>query len=302
MRARLIYNPAATTTSPRVRDAIAWRLSRRLALDLSPTARRGHASTLAAEAAAEGIELVITLGGDGTVNEVLQGLAGTASALAVLPGGSTNVWARNLGVPADAEQAADRLLALLDAGQRRRVTLGLADGRYFAFAAGFGFDAAVVREVERRGTLKRTVRQGAFLWAALRTLATRSGHRDAAITVELDGQPCAEPAAAAIVCNCRPYTYLARWPVQLCPQADLEQGLALTTLSSLSLPHLLRTARAALGSGDVGDVPGVTLHPPVERLVLSHASPLPLQLDGDDVGDVHRVELRAAHAAVELIA
>lgn len=299
MRALLLYNPTATTTRPRVRDAIAESLAACTDLDVAPTKQRDHASYLAAGAAHEGVDVVVALGGDGTVNEAIQGLARTSTALAVIPGGSTNVFARAIGLPRDALEATERLTAWLAEGRRRRVGLGTANGRYFCFNAGYGFDAATVREVERRHRLKRTVRQASFLWSGLMAFARSYDRRGTAIAVR-SGAGVVEGCKTVVCCNLRPYSYLGRWPADLCPGADLDAGLDAIGLDVLTLGRLLRVVRAAL-AGDVAAVPGTHLWHDEERLVLSSAAPLPLQLDGDDVGDATRVELRSVPDALDLV-
>ena len=158
MRALLIVNPKATTTSARSRDVIAGALRSEVTLELGYTRRRGHARALAGDAASNDVELVVALGGDGTVNEVVNGLMSVPEeirpALAVVPGGSTNVFVRALGLPREWSEATGVLLQALREGRSRSIGLGMADDRYFTFCAGLGLDAAVVRRVEaarRRG-------------------------------------------------------------------------------------------------------------------------------------------------------
>lgn len=302
MRALLVYNPNATTTTPAVTDVIARALSAECKLEVAPTKRRDHAGYIAAGAADEGIEVVVALGGDGTVNEVIQGLATTDVALAIIPGGSTNVWARTLGLPNDAVEATSRVLGLLAERRTRRVNLGVANGRYFCFSAGYGYDAAVVRTVERRHLLKKTVRQASFVWSGLTELAHGFDRRRADITVRVPGAEPVSGCKVAVSCNSSPYTFLGPWPARLCPQADLEDALAVTGLTRLALPTLLRVARTALSGGDVSGVGAVRTWAGAERAELSNPEPLPLQLDGDYVGDHDRVALRSAPRALTVVA
>ena len=155
MRITLIVNPSASSVTARGRVVITKALAADHDVTVAETARRGHATQLAAEAAARGAEVVVVLGGDGTLNEAANGLAGTTTALAPLPGGSTNVFARTIGLSDDAIEATGILLDALAHGSTRRIGLGSVNGRYFLFHVGIGFDAAVVAEVERRGSLKR---------------------------------------------------------------------------------------------------------------------------------------------------
>ena len=154
MRALLVVNPKATTTTERGRDVLVRALRSEVDLAVEYTQRRGHAAELAPRAASDGYDVVVTLGGDGTVNEVVNGLlrdgpGPTVPALAVVPGGSTNVFARALGLPKDWTEGTGVILEALHTGRVRTVGLGRADDRYFTFCAGLGLDAEVVRKVER---------------------------------------------------------------------------------------------------------------------------------------------------------
>ena len=302
VRALLLYNPTATTTNPRVRDSIAHRLSEASDLEVAPTKQRDHASYLAAGAAHEGADVVIALGGDGTVNEAIQGLARTDTALAVIPGGSTNVWARSLGLPNDPQAATERIVALLEEGRRRTVNLGSANGRYFCFSAGYGFDAAAVREVERRHRLKHTVRQASFIWGGVVALLRRYDPRGTDITVHTAAGDALAGCKAAVCCNSWPYTFLGPWAADLCPKADLDRDLDMTALTGLSVPILLRLARTALGGGDVAGLPGTHLWHDQAEATLTSAEPLPLQVDGDYVGDETTVRLRSAREVLLVVA
>lgn len=306
MRGLLLYNPNATTTNVRVTDAIARRLSTDLKLHVEATKRRDHASFLAAGAVHEGYEVVFALGGDGTANEVMQGIAGTDVRLAIIPGGSTNVWARSLGLPNDALAATDVICTKLRNRSERRVNLGTANGRYFGVNAGFGYDAEVVRYVERRYRLKRAVRQASFIYSGM--LAFQGGaagqHRwsKANITLTVNGSETVENVRSAVCCNASPYTYFRQWPAQLCPGADLDAGLDMTALMKLSLPSLLRLARTALSSDEVGKLRSTRLWHDRQRYILSSSTPLALQVDGDFVGETTQVELVSVPRALTLVA
>ena len=306
MRALLLYNPNATTTTSSVTDAITAALSAELKLDVEATKRRDHASFLAAGAVHEGYEVVFALGGDGTANEVMQGLARTDVRLAIIPGGSTNVWARSLGLPNDAVEATAVILEKLRQREERRVNLGTANGRYFGVNAGFGYDAEVVRYVERRYRLKRAVRQASFVYSGVLAYQGGAGghHRwpKTRITVQVDGADTVENVRSAVCCNTNPYTYLRQWPAQMCPQASLDQGLDLTALLRLGLPSLLRLARVALTSRDVEHLRSTRMWHDRQSFVMTSATPLALQVDGDYVGETTRVELRSVPHALTLVA
>ena len=155
MRLLLVVNTSASSVTARARVVIHKALSADHEVVMKETNRRGHAARLAQGAAADGLDAVVVLGGDGTLNEAANGLAGSPTALAVLPGGSTNVFARTIGMANDPIEATSQLLSALAAGSVERVGLGQANARYFLFHAGIGFDAAVVAGVEKLASLKR---------------------------------------------------------------------------------------------------------------------------------------------------
>jgi diacylglycerol kinase family enzyme len=301
VRALLVYNPNATTTTPAMIDVIASALSAELKLDVEATKRRDHASFLAAGAVHEGYEVVFALGGDGTVNEVLQGVAGTPVRLGIIPGGSTNVWARNLGLPNDAIEATSVILELLRDRAERQLNIGRANGRYFGINAGFGFDAEVVRYVERRYRLKRTVRQASFVYCGLLAYA-RGYDRRTAIRLSLDDREPAVILRSAVVCNDNPYTYLGRMRVQLCPEASFGTGLDLVGLTAMSVPKMGRLVRTALTTEDVGGLGFTRLWHDLPHLELASDAPLPLQLDGDFVGEHTRVRIEHVQRGVTVVA
>lgn len=301
VRALLVYNPNATTTTPAVTDVITKALSAELKLDVEATKRRDHASFLAAGAVHEGYEVVISLGGDGTMNEVMQGIAGSNVKLAIIPGGSTNVWARTFGLPNDAVEATSIVLGKLREGADRRVTLGRANGRWFGFTAGFGFDAEAVHAVERRARMKRTVRQAAFIWGGF--LANLGGfdRRTAMSLTTADGET-THGLRSAVACNSDPWTYFQRWPVRLAPQTKLDGGLDVVGLTRTGFGPVLRLARAALLSGHVERLRFVRSWHDLDGCTVTADRPTPLQVDGDYLGEVEKVQLHSVPHALTLVA
>jgi diacylglycerol kinase family enzyme len=302
VRALLLYNPTATTTTSAVTDVITRALAGQLDLEAVPTKRRNHAGFLAASAADEGYEVVVVLGGDGTVNEVIQGIADTDVALAVIPGGSTNVLARSLGFPNDAIATTGLVLRKLADDQIRRVNLGTANGRYFAFHAGYGWDGEVVRQVEHRYHLKRTVRQAAFVWCSALAYAISSDVRKGRISVRVAGDATVADQRWVVCANSRPYTYVGSRRAELCPVADLERDLGVVAFGRLNVGSILRVARTALTSTNIGHLKFVELLADLPEACLEGDRPLPLQLDGDFVGSTERVELRSAVGALRVVA
>jgi diacylglycerol kinase family enzyme len=301
VRALLLYNPTATTTTPAVIDIICRALASELDVEAVPTKRRNHAGFLAAGAADEGYDVVAVVGGDGTVNEVVQGIATTDVALAVIPGGSTNVLARSLGLPNDAIAATGVILRKLADKDIRRVHLGVANDRYFTFHAGFGFDAEVVKRVERRYVLKRTVRQGSFIWCSLLAYATAAGIRAARITVRAHGHEALTAQRWVVCANTRPYTYLGTRPAELCPVAGIDRDLGLVALSKLGLGAILRVAWTSLTSDNVGHLRFVELLAELPEVVCTADRPLPLQLDGDYIGETSKVSFEIARNALAIV-
>jgi diacylglycerol kinase family enzyme len=302
VRALLLYNPTATTTTPAVIDVITRALGGELELEAVPTKRRNHAGFLASGAPDEGFDVVIVLGGDGTVNEVVQGIATTDVALGIIPGGSTNVLARSLGLPSDPIAATTAILRNLSEGWVRRVTLGRANDRWFTFHAGFGFDAEVVRRVEQRYRLKQTVRQASFAWCAVLAYLGGRDVRRANIAVRTPDNPLLETRRWVVCANARPYTYVGSRAADLCPPADLTRDLGVTAVSRLRVTDLLRITRAAVTSDRIDRLPFVDLLSDLPVVVLEADRPLPLQLDGDHVGDVATVEVRSIRDALAVIA
>ncbi len=170
MLVALIVNPHATKVSERVRHRVTAALAVEHKVKVHLTGQPGHGGELTRRAVDDGAELVVVLGGDGTVNEVVNGLSGTSVPLGLAGGGKTNVFARGLGLPGDTTHACDRLLELLRAGTVRRISLGNADGRAFTFGAGLGLDGAIVRDVERRRRARQLYGDSAYVAAGLKTL------------------------------------------------------------------------------------------------------------------------------------
>ena len=166
-----MVNSFASSVTARNTVVVHRRLSRNHQVELVETNRRGHATRFAHDAARRGVDVVVGFGGDGTLNEVATGIAGTDTALGALPGGSTNVFARTIGLPNDPVAAVELLANGIDAGDLRPIGLGQVNGRFFCFHTGVGYDAAVVATVEKRASLKRWLGHPLFITAALTTWA-----------------------------------------------------------------------------------------------------------------------------------
>ena len=248
MKLLLIVNPKASAVTPDRRAVAEEVLGHGHDLTVVETLYRGHAIDVAREAAATGTQVVAVLGGDGTLNEAANGLVGTETALAALPGGSTNVFARTLGSPRKVKAAVADLAAALD-HPPRRIGLGLVNGRYFLFHVGMGFDAAVVGKVEEKPHLKRSIGQGVFVYAAFATWFRGFDRTRPHLVVRDGDRTVVEDGYFAICLNTNPYTYLGARPLNVAPDAGFDQPLVLVTLRTIQLGPFLRLVGSTLASG-----------------------------------------------------
>lgn len=307
MRALLIVNPHATSISGRTVDRVVRELGTVLDLDTARTRYRGHARELAA--AATDYSLIVPLGGDGTVNEVVNGLmdGDTDAALAPVPGGGANVFARTLGLPPDPVRAARRIAAAAGAGRSRVIGLGLAStgdtDRYFMFSAGLGVDAEVVADVERLRANGQRESAPLFVWTALRRYYTGTDRRRPALALEADGVPATGGLFMGVVTNSAPWTYLGNRPVRLTPREDFSSGLdvfALRRLSTLStlraLRQMMRTPTRTVTGPDVVNATTLT------GLLFQASRPIAFHIDGEYLGETEKVAFRHLPNAIRVVA
>jgi diacylglycerol kinase family enzyme len=270
-------------------------------VEIVETNRRGHATRFAQDAARRGVDVVIGFGGDGTLNEVATGVAGTDTALGVLPGGSTNVFARTLGMPNDPVAAVQLLAAGIAAHDMEPIGLGKVNGRYFCFHTGVGYDAAVVKEVERRATMKRWLGHPLFIYAALRTWAVNYDRTQPHFCLSTGVADPVEDGYFTIVLNTNPYTFLGNRPLDLCPAATLDRGLVAITFRTMKVGAILGGLGGALRGGGVKASKTLDLQTDLSELTISHDTPFPYQLDGDYLGETKRLEFRHVPDAVRLV-
>ena len=309
MRALLIVNPYATSTTPVRREVIAHALASELDLDVVQTRYRGHAAHVAEGAAREGFGLVLTLGGDGTVNEVVNGMlrarppgAGPEGAplLAALPGGNANVFTRALGLPTDPVDATGRILRSLPAGRARTIGLGLAGQRYFCFNAGLGLDAEVVRVVEGLRARGRGASAALYVWTTVRQFTTVTNRHEPALTLERDGMPAMDGLFLGIVSNASPWTYLGQRPVNASPNAGFDTGLDLFAMRKLGTLGTLNAVRQMLRDGGPAGRHVVSLHDQ-DALSFRAVRPVAFQVDGEYVGEREHVMLRSIPKALRVL-
>ncbi|HEX9683177.1 MAG TPA: diacylglycerol kinase family protein [Acidimicrobiales bacterium] len=302
MRILLVVNSLASSVTARGRVVIHKALSADHQVDLAETSRRGHATRLAQGAATQGYDAVVCLGGDGTLNETANGLARTDTALAVLPGGSTNVFARSLGLPNDPIEATGALVEALGRDSIESVGLGSVNDRYFLFHVGVGFDAAVVAQVERRAALKRYAGHPLFIFAAFDTWLRHYDRSTPRFAVHHDDGRVVDDAYFAIVLNNNPYTYIGNRPFNVAPDATLDRPLASVVIRTLSFGPFLGVVASALGTGGRFRKHRLVDYTVDEReLKVSGYGPIPYQVDGDYLGDTEVLAFRHEPDALRLV-
>jgi diacylglycerol kinase family enzyme len=310
VRALLVVNPLATSTTAAGRDVLAHALASQVKLDVLSTQYRGHAAEATAAAARAGFELVIVHGGDGTVNEVVNGLmearapgpprAEESPLLAVVPGGSANVFARALGLPHDALEATAAVLHALEERRSTTVRLGRADDRWFTFNAGLGWDAEVVASVERARARGNEASPARYAASALRHYLHQRRH-PSSISVELpDARPLRE-IRLCVVCNTDPWTYLGPRPVRTNPGCGSTEGLALFALRTLGLGTVLPVIREILAADGDPSGPNVIRRDQLPLIRVSSETPLALQVDGDYLGQHSEVEFVSVPSALRVV-
>jgi diacylglycerol kinase family enzyme len=304
MRAVLVVNPAATTTTDRVREVISAALGHALDVDVVTTKSRGHAHEIAAEAIGR-VDLVVALGGDGTVNEVANGLLAAGPGphvprLGIIPGGSTNVSARALGLPDDPVEATGALLNALTRDRERAIGLGRADDRWFLFSAGMGFDAAVIAAVESDRSRGRSSSHPRFLVRAVQTFFAELDRATPALTVETRSRT-ESGLFMAIVQNTTPWTFLANRQVTACPDASFDTALDLFAMRSLRTRQTLLAASELLGGSLRRGTKSLRLHDQ-PWIRLRATEPQPVHLDGDYLGEKAEWDLTWTPDALRIVA
>jgi diacylglycerol kinase family enzyme len=303
MRLLLLVNTAASSVTARGRVVIQKALAADHDVTVAETSRRGHATRLSLGAAADGYDAVVALGGDGTLNEAANGLAGTDCALGVLPGGSTNVFARTIGFTNDPIEATGQLLAALARpASIRRIGLGSVNGRYFLFHVGVGFDAAVVEQVERRSGLKRWAGHPLFVYAGFATWFRHYDRSHPGFAVEFDDGSTIPDGYLAICLNTNPYTFLGNRPLNLAPEAGLDRPLTLVTFRTLGFVTVLGIIGSALGYGrPVRRWRRIVTHNDLSGFTLRGRREVPYQVDGDYLGTADHFVFRHEPDVLRLV-
>jgi diacylglycerol kinase family enzyme len=321
VRILLVVNSFASSVTARNTVIVHRALSRHHDVQIVETNRRGHATRFAQDAAHREVDLVISFGGDGTLNEVASGVAGSRTSLGVLPGGSTNVFARTIGLPNDPIAAVNMLVSGLEDPQAniRPIGLGRVNGRFFCFHTGVGYDAAVVRNVETRASLKRWAGHPLFIYAAIQTWLNKYDRHHPHFTVAADAaiggpgsisgtdintydpQRFVDDGYFTVVLNTNPYSFLGNRALDLSPAAGLDKPLVAVTFRTMSAIAIIRTLAGALKGGGVTPSEHVACFNDVHELIIENATPFPYQVDGDYLGESTRLHFRHVPEAVRLL-
>jgi diacylglycerol kinase family enzyme len=340
MRALVVVNPAATSTTPGMRDVLVGALGGELKLDVVETAHRGHAHELGAQAAADGMDVVISVGGDGTVNEVVNGLLENGPApslpmLAAIPGGSTNVFSRALGRSRDPVEATAQILASLRAGRTRLVSLGTASAtgtstaphagidpaaaervpeadaahrsdwtppRWFVFAAGLGFDADVIAGVEAQRARGRRSTGSLYVQQTVSAFLRGRERRRPAMTLRVPGEAPQDGLFLCLVSNVSPWTYLGERPVVVSPEASFDTGLDVFAMRRLGAVRMLNNVRQTLSRSPDPRGRAVRRWHDLEGLSLTASRPQGWQVDGEHLGTATGLRVRHVPAALRVVA
>jgi diacylglycerol kinase family enzyme len=304
-RMLIIVNPYATTVSDRLKHLVVYALQGRYQVEAIDTQRKNHATELCREAAGEGYDVVVAFGGDGTINEVANGLAGSDTPMTCLPGGATNVYPRILGIPNDVVDATEHLLRIADAWAPRDVDLGEVNGRLFTFAAGAGLDASVVERVDAHPKLKARYGPMFYTASAVGVFLRRYVISPPKIEVEIEGRSEPVTGVSAFVQNADPYTFFRNTPIELAEGAGLDSGdlagVVLERASPIDIPTVL--FRALNQRAKVDKHRKVTSFNGIQRLRVrsSDGREIPVQVDGDFVGLYEEAVFRARPRALRVV-
>lgn len=317
MRAVLIVNPNATSTTAAGLALLAHALESRVRLAVERTDHRGHAIEIAQQSARDGVDVVIVHGGDGTVNEVVNGLLGSPGgagpanvqrrvpAVAVVPGGSANVFARSLGIPHDPIDATNLLIDLL--GEHgasttwRRIGLMDCGERWGVFTAGMGVDGEVVAAVEARRRKHKGVTATRYIRSAIPTVL-RSARREPTLTLELPDRDPVTGVHFVFVSNASPWTYANARPVYTNPDCRFETGLGVFGTTSMSVWRNLGLVRRMLAKGADIKAAHLVRDDNVAWVRITSDTPIATQIDGDYIGLREEMTFRAVPDALDVVA
>ncbi len=304
-RMLVVVNPSATMVKPRLRGLVIAALQGRYDVEAVDTTARDHATDLCMQAKHEGYDVVVAYGGDGTVNEIANGLSGSATPMTCLPGGATSVLCKMLGVPAEIVDATEHLLRMADDWNPRRIDLGVVNGRAFTYSSGFGVDASIVKRIDRQPKLKQhRLREYYFVYAAVETVLREYLRNPPRMHVDAGGET--STAISAIVQNGDAFTYLDDKPLQLAPGGSLDSG----TLAGLALRGARPRDIAPLALRILARQHSLVGHPQIHafrdveglRCESADGRTIPLHVDGDHIGDVTEAVFSVRPGALAVVA
>lgn len=303
-RMMIIVNPYATTVSDRLKKLVVYALRGTYDVTAIDTQARNHATELCRQAAQEGYDVVVAFGGDGTVNEAANGLAGSQTALTCLPGGRTNVYCRMLGIPTDVVDATEHLLGLAHGWEPRQIDLGVAGERKFLFSAGVGLDASVVERVDAHPQLK--ARLGEWYYTVVTLRAFHQPYLRHPPRLEATGRGETVSGVSAFVQNGAPYTYFGDRPVVLDEDGTLSDGVlsaaVLKRFNPVDAPTI--AWRALSRRARLAKHRQLHMFAGVSELHIRSTDdrPVALQVDGDYIGQVQEIDFRVAPGALQVVA
>jgi diacylglycerol kinase family enzyme len=309
-RMLIIVNPYATTVSDRLKNLVVYALQARYEVEAVDTEAAEHAIEIGREARTGGYDIVVAFGGDGTLNEVVNGLAGTDVPVSVLPGGSTNVVCRTLGIPNDVVDATEHLIGLADDFRPRKIDLGRCNGRHFVFACGVGLDATVVKRVDAHPRLKARARQWYYTWAAISAFYRHYLRDPVRFELQVNGETL--EGVTAIAQNSDPFTYFANIPIRICEEIGLDDGaLSMALLRRAKQRDMLPIASRVLSKRlhaakhrQIDEFDEVT-RASVRSVSLDEDGvprPFPVQVDGDYIGEYTELDFSVDPGALTIVA
>ncbi len=309
-RMLIIVNPYATTVSDRLKNLVVYALQGRYEVEVEATQSQDHATEIGRDAVDGGYDIVVAFGGDGTVNEVANGLAGTDIPVTFLPGGNTNVVCRTLGIPNDVVDATEHLLSLADDFRPRKIDLGKVNDRHFVFSCGAGIDATVVEQVDANPKWKRRAGPWFYSWVATKGYFRNYMRNPVRLELEIGGET--HTGVTALAQNSDPFTYFSRQPVRVCENVAIDDGtLGMVLLKRANLldmgaivPRLLAQRLKAAKHSQVE-----TFELFSEARIRSGSTdesgsvrPFPVQVDGDYIGTYEEITLEADPGALTIVA
>jgi diacylglycerol kinase family enzyme len=306
----IIVNPYATTVSDRLKNLVVYALQGRYDVEAVLTEAQNHATEIGHEARDGGYDIVVAFGGDGTLNEIANGLAGTDVPVTILPGGSTNVVARTLGIPNDVVDATEHLLGIADRFEPRKIDLGIANGRRFVFSCGCGLDATAAMRVDMRPKLKARAGPYFYTWVAISSFYREYLRRPVRMRLTSGGR--SVDGVTVLAQNSDPFTYFGRRPVRVCEGIEIDDG----TLSVAVLRRAAQRDMAPIISRVLADGLQASRHRQIEHFddvtearvesvsvdAAGEPRAFPVQVDGDFIGTYTELELGIDPGALTVVA